>query len=271
MTTFANLTDALLPAVLEASHVIMRYFHDGCAVEQKAGGSAVTAADREAEAILLKALAGIAPNLPVVAEEMSEHLAPSAPGEEFFLVDPLDGTREFLDGRSEFTINVGLIRQGTPVYGLIFSPAQDTLYVTLAGDTAVRAKVPAATTCLCEIAPAPLRVNTVRDGQPLAVTASRSHGAEELETWLNHIPVNSRTDAGSSLKFCQVAAGEADIYPRFGTTMEWDTAAGHAIVLAAGGAVTTRSGAPLTYGKYEDGFRNPHFIAWARLLPHLCR
>ncbi len=273
MAEFADLGRALLPHVRAAGCVIMKYFQDGCAVEQKASGSPVTAADRDAEAILVAALRQIAPRVPVVAEEMAEQSPALAAGREFFLVDPLDGTREFISGRPEFTVNIGLVRDGTPCFGIVYVPALSTIYMTVGEGHAIRAPFSpdaVAPTGTVELPQSTrLRVNTVGEGQPLVVSASRSHGSDELEAWLLRITVKARSDAGSSLKFCQVASGDADIYPRFGTTMEWDTAAGHALVLAAGGIVSMRDGEPLRYGKVEVGLRNPHFIAAARFLPGL--
>lgn len=267
MTDFDDLARALLPATIAAGAVIMGYFRNGVAVETKAGGSPVTAADRDAEAIILEALARAAPGIPVIAEEMSEGKEIAAAGAEFFLVDPLDGTKEFTSGRSEFTVNIALVRDGAPCFGIIYAPAMSQLYVTLKSDVAVRATLspdtPPATVSLATLAQERIRVRDVRDGEALTVSASRSHGSEGLEKWISRIQVKDRVNVGSSLKFCQVATGESDVYPRFGPTMEWDTAAGHAILLAAGGIVTDVHGAPLRYGKHESGYLNPYFIASA--------
>lgn len=271
MNEHIRFADAILPHVLAAGAVIMRYFRAGVTVETKAGGSPVTAADRDAENILLSGLAEVAPGVPVIAEEMAEGQTLAATGSTFLLVDPLDGTREFTSGRSEFTVNIGLVQDGRPVLGVIYAPALMRLYVTLGADFAATglldpdAEVVAAR--LEAIAPRRLAVRRFAEGEPLVVSASRSHGSAEVEAWLERIVVAERVNVGSSLKFCQVASGDSHVYPRFGPTMEWDTAAGHALVLAAGGIVTGIDGSDLRYGKYETGYRNGFFIASAQPLP----
>ncbi|MFN3867908.1 MAG: 3'(2'),5'-bisphosphate nucleotidase CysQ [Hyphomicrobiaceae bacterium] len=267
MTDFTNLARALLPATVAAGAVIMGYFRNGVAVETKAGGSPVTAADRDAEIIIIEALAKAAPGVRVIAEESSEGKTIAATGAEFFLVDPLDGTKEFTSGRPEFTVNIALVRNGLPCFGIIYAPAMSQLYITLASDNAVRATLSPDTApndvSLDDLVLQRIRVRDVVDGEALTVSASRSHGSDGLEKWMSRIAVKDRVNVGSSLKFCQVATGESDVYPRFGPTMEWDTAAGHAILLAAGGIVTDVHGAPLRYGKHAAGYLNPHFIAAA--------
>ncbi len=261
-----QLAERLLPSVHEAGKLIMEIFRKGCDVIAKGDGSPVTEADRRAEEVIVAALSEHAPNVPVVAEEAAAGGAIAAPGHEFFLVDPLDGTREFINGRDEFTINIGLIRDTRPCFGLIYAPALSQIYITLSSDhAAVGRLVPDDPACsLDEVGLRQMHVNTVDDNVPLTVCASRSHGSEALEHWLAKLDVAGRVNIGSSLKFCQVADGTADIYPRFGPTKEWDTAAGHAIVEAAGGLVTKSNGQPLAYGKVDDDFLNPEFIAAAR-------
>lgn len=261
---FTELAEALLPSVLAAGAETMRYFRSGVQTETKADGSPVTLADQAAETILLAGLALAAPGVPVVAEEAmsagkAPHLATS-----FFLVDPLDGTREFIKGRDEFTINIGLITDGVPRFGIIYAPALSKLYVTLADDHAITASLdPMANTCsLAELDAKRIQTRRSSPGSAMTIVASRSHGSEALESWLADVNVAGRANIGSSLKFCLVAAGEADVYPRFGPTKEWDTAAGHAIAVAAGGIVTTTDGTPLVYGKLETAFFNPSFIVW---------
>jgi 3'(2'),5'-bisphosphate nucleotidase len=271
MQHFGEFADALLPHVLKAGQAIMGHYRQGGAVATKAGGFPVTEADHAAEAILLEALASIAPGVPVVAEEMMEGQASAAMGSEFFLVDPLDGTREFIEGRDEFTVNVGLIRDRSPSFGVIYAPALDLLYMTLRSDLAVSAKVApdASVSKVSELETLTLRTRAVSAGEPLTISASRRHGSEALEAWLRGVNVAGLTNIGSSLKFCQVAEGKADVYPRFGPTKEWDTAAGHAILLAAGGVVTECDGSPLYYGKSERDFLNPFFIASAARMESL--
>lgn len=266
-----ELANALVPHVLNAGRAIMGYYRQGCTVSTKGGGSPVTAADRDAEALLLDALVTIAPGVPVVAEEMMEGKSAADPGREFFLVDALDGTREFIDGRDEFTVNIGLIRDRVPCFGIVYAPALSLLYVTGGLDMALAASVPPDTriTDLTKIDFRRLRARPFADDDALTISASRSHRSDALEAWLKGVNVGKLTNIGSSLKFCQVAEGEADVYPRFGATREWDTAAGHAVLSAAGGIVTECDGSPFLYGKHDAEFLNPAFIAAPRRLEHL--
>jgi len=199
----------------------------------------------------------------VVAEEAvsAEGLPPV--GDVFFLVDPLDGTREFVEGRGEFTINIALIERGNPVFGVVYAPVLSRLYMTLGPNRACAAKLAPSAPAL-SLADCGLHDIRARNARPEGLTAlaSRSHNSPETAEWLSRYRIAECRQAGSSLKFCVIAEGEADIYPRFGPTAEWDTAAGHAVLLAAGGRVTTVDGAPLTYGKAEQRFLNPNFIAW---------
>ena len=263
------LADTLLPVVLAAARIQMRYFRAGTAVLTKTDASPVTVADQESEALIEKALAALAPNLPVVAEEAAA--AGRVPklngdaGQEFFLVDPLDGTREFIADRPEFTINIALIRDGAPRFGIIYAPALGVLYATLGDGDAIEAlvKPTAAVTHFAELDATRIRSRAApADG--LVAIASRSHGTAGTEAFLGQYKVKRRTSAGSSLKFGELAKGAADIYPRLGRTCEWDTAAGQAILVAAGGSVTTLDGVPLRYGKTADRFLNPDFVAWGR-------
>lgn len=273
MLDHSRLAGDLVAAVIEAGAIEMHYFRTGAAVEAKADASPVTVADREAEAVLLAGLAKAAPGVPVVAEEsVSQGHLPEI-GDRFFLVDPLDGTREFINRRDEFTVNVALVEAGVPRFGIVYVPARGDLYVTLGPARAAHAVVPAALPAprLADCGLSDIRTRTP-DRSALTAVASRSHLSPETEAWLARYPVTARRDAGSSLKFCLIARGEADIYPRLGPTMAWDTAAGHAVLLAAGGAVTNLDGTPLLYadkrtGKPIDWLRNPHFVAWATPAP----
>lgn len=259
------LAEALLPAVLEAGRVEMAYFAGALAVERKADASPVTAADQEAEAVLLAALARIAPTIPVVAEEQVADGNVPTIGDVFFLVDPLDGTREFIERRPEFTINIGLIKDRGPVFGIVYAPASGRLYLGLGPHKAFAARVdPAADVTTLE--GCQLRAIATRepDASRLVVLDSRSHRSPETEALVTRYDVASTTHIGSSLKFCLIATGEGDFYPRLGPTCEWDTAAAHAVLAAAGGTVTTLDGAPLNYGKADRRFLNPHFVAWAK-------
>lgn len=241
---------AVRQIVLDAGDRIMEVYRSDFAVQAKADRSPVTAADEAAEAYIIGELERLSPQLPVVAEEsVAKGRIPSVGSRPFWLVDPLDGTKEFVSRNGEFTVNVGLIAAGKPVLGAVYAPAVNRLFWT-AGDVA-----------WAEEGGAPRRKVTARvpatDG--MVVVASRSHRDPDTDEYLAGIQVKSITSAGSSLKFCLVAAGEADLYPRFGTTNEWDTAAGHAVLSAAGGRVVTRDGADLGYAK--PAFKNPGFIA----------
>jgi 3'(2'), 5'-bisphosphate nucleotidase len=247
----AALRDGLIAAAREAGHAIMAIYAGDFATARKADHSPVTEADVAAEKIILRALAELAPDVPVIAEEQAAADGlPPAIGPRFFLVDPLDGTKEFIARNGEFTVNIALIEDGLPVLGIVYLPALDEMYAG-AGDCALRNSKGGPLL--------PIRARRVPEAGAV-MTISRSHAAKELvriEGLGEHVAAT--LVAGSSLKFCRIAEGAADIYPRFGPTMEWDTAAGHAVLLAAGGSVRTLEGAPLGYGK--AGFRNTPFIA----------
>lgn len=269
----AKLADALLPAVLAAGRIEMRHYAAGVAVELKPDASPVTVADREAEAVLLDGLGQAARGVPVIAEESAAFNTTPAPGTAFFLVDPLDGTREFASRCGEFTINIGLIVGEAPAFGLIYAPALQALYVTLGPGRAVETRIApdAERTSLADCALSEIHT---REPDPNALIAleSRSHRTEATAAFLDRYRPAHVKCAGSSLKFCLIARGEADFYARLGPTREWDTAAGHAILSAAGGTVTTVDGAPLAYRKSEHAYLNPHFVAWGgRPLPPLNR
>ena len=262
---FAALTDALLPAVLEAGRVQMAYYESGVDVHSKADASPVTAADQEAEIILLRALALAAPSIAVVAEESSAagHIAQI--GSSFFLVDPLDGTKEFIKKNGDFTINVGLVVDGRPVYGLVYAPAMDLLFVTIGEGLAVETRLAPSSTVrsLSQCQTTRLQTRTPPTGG-LTALESRSHRSAATEEFLKGLPIAEVRAAGSSIKFCLIARGEADLYPRIGPTCEWDTAAAHAVLNAAGGTVLQVDGSPLIYGKTAAKYLNPHFVAWGR-------
>ncbi|MGE0698031.1 MAG: 3'(2'),5'-bisphosphate nucleotidase CysQ [Hyphomicrobiaceae bacterium] len=263
-----RIADRLIGPVVAAGAVEMRHYAAGVEVMAKADLSPVTVADREAEEILLAALASIAPDIPVIAEEaVSEGRIPSIGGT-FFLVDPLDGTKEFINKRGEFTVNVALIHAGRPVLGLVYAPALSELYATLAPGEAGMATV-APSSGVSDITGCGFRRIRVRAPDPSALTAvaSRSHMTPETEAFLARYAISERRDSGSSLKFCAIARGDADLYPRLAPTMEWDIAAGHAVLAAAGGAVTDPDGGPFPYGKARAGFLNGHFVAWGAPMP----
>ena len=248
------LLDGVVAACLRAGAEIMRHVELGFEVLSKADESPVTAADHAAEAILLEALQALAPGVPVVAEEEVAAGRTPAVGRRYFLVDPLDGTREFARGGSDYTVNVGLIEDGAPVLGVVYAPRLGRLFAGAARDGAFIAEGSTAG----EVgARRPMRVRA--PGERLTVVASRSHANPGLDRWLAALPVGARVDTGSSLKFGLVAAGEADLYPRTGPTMEWDTAAGDAVLRAAGGMTFAPDGTVFAYGK--PGFLNGPFVA----------
>jgi len=254
------LLQSLIYTAQRAGGAIMAVYATNFAVQDKADASPVTAADEAAEKIILADLAAIAPEVPVVAEESVAAGKVPVIAERFFLVDPLDGTREFISRRDEFTVNVALIEQGEPVLGVVFAPARRELYW---GDVRQRkaGHIDADPDGTMPSMGTAIRARPV-PAAGLTAVASRSHRTPETDTFLSNYPVAEFRSIGSSLKFCLVATGEADLYPRLGPTMEWDTAAGHAVLSAAGGTVTTLEGEPFRYGK--PGFRNGNFVAWGQ-------
>jgi len=255
---------ALTDAAAKAGAAIMAHYAGPTEVETKDDASPVTKADRDAETVILKALKVLAPDIPVVSEETAADRS-AALGPRFFLVDPLDGTKEFIKKRTDFTVNVALIEDGYPCFGLVYAPARALLAVTPADGIAVEATLPP-DAAGADLGALEQRRLHARTGDPNGLTAlvSLSHLDPETEKFLEGLHVAERTSAGSSVKFLEIARGRADVYPRFGPTMEWDTAAGQAVLEAAGGHVVDTQGARFRYGKTADGLRNPAFIAWGR-------
>ncbi len=248
---------ALADIAYDAGKIILKHYAEEIVARRKDDQSPVTAADEEAEKFIISRLHHLAPGVPVVAEEaVAAGRIPKA-GSRFFLVDPLDGTKEFINRNGEFTVNIAEIIDGKPVRGVVYAPAKDRIFFGEAASGAfeIEAKPGGAPVYAdadrIQVRPAP------KDG--LVAVASRSHRDSKTDEYLKTYPVKDFVTAGSSLKFCLVAVGEADIYPRHGRTMEWDTAAGHAVLAAAGGTMTTLEGEPFHYGK--PGFENPHFVA----------
>lgn len=229
----------------------MDYFSNGYTSSQKSDDSPVTQADIAANEYITEALSKLAPDIPVIAEE--DEVLGSSLHKSFFLVDPLDGTRSFVRGEPEFTVNIGLIENNVPVLGVIYCPPQDILYFGLVGENAYKQTG--------DNAPEIIKTRAVPD-EGLTVVRSRSHPSQKTNDYLQTLQVKELISGSSSVKFCMVAEGSADIYPRFGRTMEWDTAAGHAILNAAGGRVETADGKQFLYGK--NGFENPAFIAFGK-------
>ncbi|KXF75365.1 3'(2'),5'-bisphosphate nucleotidase CysQ [Paramesorhizobium deserti] len=253
-------------AAIDAGRAIMEIYAGDFDVALKGDNSPVTHADKAAEAIILTALREATPDIPVVAEEeVSEGRTPGHLGRRFYLVDPLDGTREFVGRNGDFTVNIALIDHGVPILGVVHAPARGMLF-SGGPDGAREAAVDA------EGRFGPYRQIIARDCPArMVAVASRSHRTAETDDYLAGFDIAECVSVGSSLKFCLVARGEADIYPRFGRTMEWDTAAGDAVLRAAGGGAWTTEGQLLLYGKREQpddcDFANPSFIACGRWVP----
>ena len=243
---------------LEAGEITLRYFDDidGASLEAKDDGSPVSLADREAEEHIQKALADLTPNIPMIGEEsVALGTAPDLNACEYFwLVDPLDGTKEFISGGDDFTVNIALIKNGAPILGVVYAPARGDLYAGHEPGSALRWREDTG-------AEKSIRVRTP-PAKGLTVVASARHGNNEvLDKFLDQFKIEKVIKRGSSLKICTIAEGKADLYPRFGPTCEWDTAAGHAVLNAAGGFLTDTEGAVLRYGGRCEKFLNPEFIA----------
>jgi 3'(2'), 5'-bisphosphate nucleotidase len=244
--------EALLDLSIEAGDAILEIYHTDFDIRTKEDSSPVTEADEKAEAIILAGLAKLAPDIPAIGEEaFTAGKRPDTSGGVFWLVDALDGTKEFVNKRDEFTVNIALIENGLPVFGIVHVPAKSRTYwggpfgafVRDLGveKQAIQARQPA------------------NDGIVVATSSSHRDGEEEF---LSNYRVKEVIITGSSIKICLIAAGEADLYPRLGPTSEWDIAAGHAVLAAAGGSITQIDGSPFVYGK--ENIRNPHFIAKGR-------
>ncbi|MEZ5839329.1 MAG: 3'(2'),5'-bisphosphate nucleotidase CysQ [Hyphomicrobiales bacterium] len=252
------IAEGMIAASLAAGRAIMEIYASDFASRSKADKTPVTEADETAEAIILAALDRLLPDVAVVAEEsVAAGRIPSI-GKRFFLVDPLDGTKEFINRRDEFTVNIALIEDGRPIAGVVYAPALGRLF---AGTDGGAVEFAVENFQLAEARP----ISVTTAGATVRVVASRSHRTAETDRFIEQYPGAETVTAGSSLKFCLVAAGAADLYPRLGRTMEWDTAAGHAVLAAAGGIVVRTDGTPLDYGRAvqpEDApFANPWFIA----------
>ncbi len=244
---FAKKISAL---AIDAGAEILKLYGDDIAVEMKDDKSPVTAADQAAEDIILAGLASeLGLSRPVVSEEAAAAGYTPEVGGSFWLVDPLDGTKEFISRNGEFTVNIALIENGAPVLGVVHTPALDEVYIG-APDGAMKRNGGDWRSIKCRSVPE----------KEIVALVSRSHRSPEVDAYIERFDIGEAVSAGSSLKFCRVAEGAADLYPRLGRTMEWDTAAAHAVLAAAGGHVETLEGTPLGYGK--PGFENPHFVAY---------
>jgi len=249
----------MIAAAREAGDEIERIYGAGCATEWKPDGSPVTEADRAAEAIILRRLHDAYPGIAVLAEEAACEGPLPELGTRFFLVDPLDGTRGFVERNGEFTVNIALIDAGAPVAGIVYAPDARLLYAGEVEGGAFRSRDAGPFEPIAARSP---------PAEGLTAVASRSE-TDATRRRIGHLPVARFVPSSSSLKFCLLAEGSADLYPRFGPTMEWDTGAGQAVLEAAGGRVLAldRDGeeiGPLLYGKADAGYRNPQFIGWGR-------
>jgi 3'(2'),5'-bisphosphate nucleotidase len=249
---------ALAEIALLAGPPVMEEYNSGGDFRAKGDGSPVTAADERAEAVIAERLRALAPGIPIIAEEAVAGGARIEIGARFFLVDPLDGTREFVAKNGEFTVNVALIEGDAPIAGAVYAPAIHRIW--FAGRTGHVVNVRTGERLPPSDSHQRLTVRTA----PLKLTAiaSRSHADPETELFLRRLRIAERIASGSSIKFCLISEGRADVYPRFAPTMEWDTAAGDAVLRAAGGCVLRPDGAPLLYGKLSESLRNSAFIAW---------
>lgn len=244
----------------EAGREIIRIYNTNPESRLKSDDSPVTDADIAAEKIILAGLARLDRDTPVIAEEAVAGGAVPVASARFYLVDPLDGTREFISRNGEFTVNIALIENGLPTAGVVYAPAIGRVFCGAAGEGSFATELDPGT----EVGDCDWRTISTRriPAAGAKVVASRSHRDDRTNAWIEKRQVSEIVSAGSSLKFCLVAAAEADLYPRFGRTMEWDTAAGHAVLAAAGGNIVCEDGVPLSYGKTHRGFDNPGFIAY---------
>lgn len=251
--TDAALTTQVLEAAMAAARVILDVYARPIAAVSKSDGSPVTEADAAAEAVILDHLAST--GIPVLGEESVAAGIVPVLGERYFVVDPLDGTKEFIKRNGEFTVNIALVEHGVPVMGVVLAPATGETFI---GDVSGAWACNTASGIADE-----KRSISVASVTPLRIVASRSHGHAALATLCETLEVEEDVSVGSSLKFCLLARGDAQLYPRFTPTSEWDTAAGQAVLEAAGGAVVTLDGQRMTYGKRDLAFLNPYFVAAA--------
>ncbi len=257
-------SENLAITALKAGRAILDIYETPFSVNIKTDNSPVTEADQRAEDIILADLAQFASDIPVIAEEAAAAGNIPEVGDRFFLVDPLDGTREFINRNGEFTVNIALIENGIPVQGVVLAPATGRLFLAAGPGDCIEVEVPLSDPQAFSLDNSQNLETSAPQENGLRVVASRSHRDQKTEDLLANYQVSEIIGAGSSLKFCLIACGEADFYPRLGRTMEWDTAAGQAVLEAAGGVVTELDGTGLRYGKKERGYDNPAFLAWGR-------
>ena len=255
---YDKLTEVMRKLAIEAGAKIMEiYESDDFDVELKSDDSPVTIADQAADALISAGLTAAFPDVALVTEEQSDSHDQDV--DTFLIVDPLDGTKEFINRRGDFTVNIAYVENGVPTRGVVYAPARQRMFFTLADGSAVEEVGDFDLSTVGETRA--IRVSEA-DNDALMIVASKSHRDQATDDYINKYAVKDSKSAGSSLKFCLVATGEADLYPRVGRTMEWDTAAGHAVLAGAGGQVVRFDDhSPLVYGK--EGFANPFFIAFA--------
>jgi 3'(2'), 5'-bisphosphate nucleotidase len=256
-----RLLDELTTIVSAAAAAILAARSGSLDTRTKADLSPVTVCDEAAEAAILSGLARVLPGVTVVSEEAASKAPPATLPETFVLVDPLDGTRELVAGRDEFTVNVAIVRGGRPRLGVVAAPAQGVVWRGSEGRGAERLQLSPGAPASAARERSTIRTRPAPRAGLVAVV-SRSHLDAETEAFLARLPIAGRLTSGSAVKFCQVAEGAADVYPRLSTTCEWDVAAGHAVLTAAGGVLTAPDGAALGYGQIGRNFRVPAFVAW---------
>lgn len=257
-TERSRLLTGIIAAAAEAGTKIREMAAHGIVARSKADSSPVTDADEAAEAIIGRHLDALLPGVPMIGEEAVAGGSKTKPGSTFFLVDPIDGTREFVAKRPEYTVNIGLLVEGTPLLGVIYAPALGELYAGGAAGAFRLALSPGQDPG--EVTPEPIAVRMPPPRRTAVV--SHSHLDSATTAWLRRHGIEDTVKAGSSIKFCRVAEGKADVYPRLAPVSEWDIAAGHAILMAAGGAVRSPEGMPLHYGKRKDDYEVKSFIAF---------
>ncbi|HEX7923961.1 MAG TPA: 3'(2'),5'-bisphosphate nucleotidase CysQ [Bradyrhizobium sp.] len=254
----ATLLESLTELVIQAGEAILAVNRSGMNITGKSDGSPVTEADLAADHIIVEGLTRLTPHVSLLSEERV-HLATPPYKDSFFLIDPLDGTKEFVAGRNEFTVNVALVTQGVPLLGIVGAPALGLIWRGIVGKGAERLTLQNG--AVSQAVPIKSRPCPPR-GAPWTVAVSRSHGDARTEAFIDERGGAVRAVLGSAVKFGRVAEGEVDIYPRLSPTSEWDVAAGHAVVVAAGGKVTDSNGRPLHFGLGREDFLVPEFIAW---------
>jgi 3'(2'), 5'-bisphosphate nucleotidase len=258
-STDSRLLDGLTAIAARAAAVILAIAPAALKTREKPDRSPVTAADEASERVILDGLRHLMPGVPVVSEESTGHIAPTHLGSRFVVVDPLDGTREFLAGRDEFTVNIALLDAGQPRLGVVAAPALGLLWRGIVGIGAERLTMTPDEATLIASDPKPIGTR-IRPRKGAIAIVSRSHLDPETEAYLERLQPAEKIQCGSALKFCRLAEGAADVYPRLSPTSEWDVGAGHALLVSAGGNVTAPNGEPLRYG--QAGYRIPGFIAW---------